>query len=692
MSRLVVTLLLAIQLATPTANAQEYAWARSTGPGLATIRASALDTGGNLLSLAFFVDSLHHGKTYYGKGNGDAALLKTAPDGTPLWCKVIGGIAEDNGISIACDSNGGTYIKVHSVSEVIEIDTLKIAGDSRGKHMVMQFSYDGQLRDRLVTTGSGVGTHWTPGLMAASRYGCYMVDYCDNDSNFFGTHRIDRGWYASRFGRPQWAYPWHPSAEIVWPCAIAATPNGSFFIGSEFVLAKYGMFNDVRSIDSADILIEEHGQSYYLQGYSRVGSKRDDRLLSLTVDQTGKAFALVSFADTLIAGDTVLPASSDRLQNAIVRFSGGLFRGADSARLIFDGELSHASLQVHPTLGYYVNGETFEQLVIGGDTVEPLIDRPTPFIARLFIGTTVSWEVPFSQWNASHTRSLLANRGGIYLSGAYAGTFRSSESDELPAIAGAAGFVAKVSIGAIRNRYDEIINVCGGDDLIVILPSVDSLTGKKWLIEYAGGNAGMTLGDTLSYQRIGGDTLAIRLPPAIRPYKQLKLFVTRLDPPSEPTAVQAYTLVELSPTVTLSGNCLISNYLSGNQWLRNGMEIPGATGRDYCPPDSGSYSVIVTSNKGCSAESEPVIFSPVSSVKTNGGFEFSLRGQRVVSSVSGRFTFRVTDVIGRELAMKALTIATNEPIDLSDLLAVASGPVFLHIEGETGRWLLKLMP
>jgi hypothetical protein len=53
-------------------------------------------------------------------------------------------------------------------------------------------------------------------------------------------------------------------------------------------------------------------------------------------------------------------------------------------------------------------------------------------------------------------------------------------------------------------------------------------------------------------------------------------------------------------------NTLTSSAATGNQWYRNGILIPGATGQTYVADQSGDYTCVVTAN-GCSSSESNVI-------------------------------------------------------------------------------------
>lgn len=69
-----------------------------------------------------------------------------------------------------------------------------------------------------------------------------------------------------------------------------------------------------------------------------------------------------------------------------------------------------------------------------------------------------------------------------------------------------------------------------------------------------------------------------------------------------------------TPTITVNGKTLTSSASSGNQWLRNGKTISGATGSSYTITQDGFYSVIVKSANGCSSTESSEVFMYSTSV------------------------------------------------------------------------------
>lgn len=76
----------------------------------------------------------------------------------------------------------------------------------------------------------------------------------------------------------------------------------------------------------------------------------------------------------------------------------------------------------------------------------------------------------------------------------------------------------------------------------------------------------------------------------------------------------------LKPAVTQSGSTLTSSAANGNQWLRNGTAITGATNNTYTATLSGWYKTRVSIN-GCSRMSDSVFVQPtaINNVTTQSG-------------------------------------------------------------------------
>jgi PKD repeat protein/photosystem II stability/assembly factor-like uncharacterized protein len=72
------------------------------------------------------------------------------------------------------------------------------------------------------------------------------------------------------------------------------------------------------------------------------------------------------------------------------------------------------------------------------------------------------------------------------------------------------------------------------------------------------------------------------------------------------TATISVGSIPATPTISQVGNILMSSSATNNQWYLNGTLINGATGQSYAVVQDGTYSVIVSSQYGCSAGSSTV--------------------------------------------------------------------------------------
>lgn len=61
------------------------------------------------------------------------------------------------------------------------------------------------------------------------------------------------------------------------------------------------------------------------------------------------------------------------------------------------------------------------------------------------------------------------------------------------------------------------------------------------------------------------------------------------------------------PTISDDEDGFFSSADYGNQWFKDGLPIPGATGKKYKPTESGAYTVQVTDNNGCKSEMSEMV-------------------------------------------------------------------------------------
>ncbi len=69
-----------------------------------------------------------------------------------------------------------------------------------------------------------------------------------------------------------------------------------------------------------------------------------------------------------------------------------------------------------------------------------------------------------------------------------------------------------------------------------------------------------------------------------------------------------------TPTITFSPPNLISSSATGYQWFVNGFPLPSANNQTYTPTVQGTYTVLVTDSNGCTALSDPFLFTSIQEI------------------------------------------------------------------------------
>lgn len=96
----------------------------------------------------------------------------------------------------------------------------------------------------------------------------------------------------------------------------------------------------------------------------------------------------------------------------------------------------------------------------------------------------------------------------------------------------------------------------------------------------------------------------------------------------------AVTNVTVNPTpkpiITLLGNALMSNYITGNQWYLNGQIITGANSQTLKVFRAGAYSVIVTDTNGCQGNATFSVALPYEDVQISS--ECAENGSKIIFS------------------------------------------------------------
>ncbi len=154
--------------------------------------------------------------------------------------------------------------------------------------------------------------------------------------------------------------------------------------------------------------------------------------------------------------------------------------------------------------------------------------------------------------------------------------------------------------------------------------------------------------------------------------------------PGPRTAVTAGT--QPSPTITLSGNKLISSATDNNQWYLNDTLLVDSTTQQIQPKYPGVYYVVTTDETtGCVLKSNSVVFTPTTNDPN------TRIGLRMNNYNTGQFTLafympdaantiiEITDMVGQRVYQKQLPGFTGQFFGEISAGNLASGMYTLRI-------------
>ena len=156
-----------------------------------------------------------------------------------------------------------------------------------------------------------------------------------------------------------------------------------------------------------------------------------------------------------------------------------------------------------------------------------------------------------------------------------------------------------VTAPPVANFNLSATQVCVGDPLSLTDISTNSPTSWAWTFQDGTPATSNAQNPTVVFNSSG--------------VKTITLIASNSEGPS-PVASKTVTVLALPapPTITRNGDVLTSSYATGNQWYKDGVIIPGATGQNYTVTATGVYKVEHTNANGCKRMSADFTVSSLS--------------------------------------------------------------------------------
>jgi hypothetical protein len=162
------------------------------------------------------------------------------------------------------------------------------------------------------------------------------------------------------------------------------------------------------------------------------------------------------------------------------------------------------------------------------------------------------------------------------------------------------------------------------------------------------------------------------------------------DGRSDTASIRVFPIPD-KPVIALNGSRLEVAPGFRHQWYRNGAALPGATRERFTPTESGSYTVTVNNEAGCSATSEAYefVFSGVREEIGAAGIaiERSSSDEVVVSALGTgacRVEATLVDVAGRTLVARSA-----EGRVVLSLSMLPAGAYLLRVSGCDGEEIVR---
>ena len=408
-------------------------WAKNAGSSEgAHGRSIAVDGSGNCYVTGYYGSSISFGSTTLtSAGMADIFVVKYDPSGNVIWAKSFGGLGADQGMSIAVDGVGNSYVTGHFISSSSSFGSITLTnagGTNKNDAFVVKLDISGSV------------------LWAKSAGG---TDH--------------------EFGRD-----------------ITVDGNGNSYVTGEFVssTSSFGSTN-LTNAGGTDVFLAKYNASGNLLWAKSAGGTGSDRGTGIGVDGSGNSYisgwfsGVVSFGSTILTsagGADVFVAKYDPSGNEIwAKCAGGT--GSDFA----------SGIAVEGNGNSYITGNFGSSSISFGSATLNITGGTDVFVAKYDPSGNVFWATSSGGTGGETGNGIAANgNGNCYVTGSFNNGSINFGSLTLASAGNRDVFVAKLGVcmnePALPGTISGNMNPCAGSSQIYSVPAAAGITFYIWYL------------------------------------------------------------------------------------------------------------------------------------------------------------------------------------------------------------------
>jgi hypothetical protein len=279
---------------------QSFEWAQRAGLWAFDLGyAIATDQAGNIYASGKYEMNAYFGGTYVScAGNHDIYLAKYGPDGSFKWVRTAGGKSGDYTHGMACDANGNVYITGEFEYTTDFGGGVKLTSHGGNDIFVAKYNTNGTL---IWAKSLGGGSKSDKGLaISLSGNSLYVVGKYEQTANFGGTSFSNAGGEEivmakyNTDGVLQWVKKAGGSGDDE-AYSVCSDPQGNFYVTGYFSgTANFGG-TSITTYGGKDIFIAKYSSSGNLIWLKKAGGGATDYCNGIAYGPGGKLFLTGGF-------------------------------------------------------------------------------------------------------------------------------------------------------------------------------------------------------------------------------------------------------------------------------------------------------------------------------------------------------------------------------------------------------------